>query len=200
MTTRQETALSVESERSGFAQAFEDNFHSALLNVHTGMPGIIQSYNSETRRCSVRPALALVTTHRMLERAIVHNVPVIFPAGGGYTMTFPLSAGDPVWIAYSQRGIGNFKDDHGLAIPPPEGFFSAHDAVVFPGFGPRTITPVGFGLVLQNDDGSTKIEINEDGIDIVTSGDVAIDGNDVTITGSVNVVGSLSINGDSVTP
>jgi uncharacterized protein (DUF2141 family) len=78
----------------------------------------------------------------------------------------------------------------------------------------RTLKPDGGNdLVLQNDDGSAKIEINEDGSIAVTgsptiSGDLTVTGNDIKASGgttsislsgaNVSVAGDLTVTGNDV--
>ena len=157
-----------------------------LKQVNTCLPAVVRSYNPATRRAVVEPALPMVgTDNTLLPRPPVPNVPVVFPAGGGYSLTFPLAAGDPVLLVYSQRGIGGFKRSFGLSVPDVDSFFSPRDAVAIAGFGALSITPAVSGAVtLQADDGSAYIALGPSGITLKTAGAIAIEGNGLTFNGN----------------
>ena len=139
----------------------------AKASLHTAVPGLIETYDAETRRARIRIALRLVMTTETpgqdgeaMERAPLVNVPVIFPAGGGLTMLFPLQAGDPVLVVFSERGLTDFKTTHDLATPDAGHFFAETDAMALAGFGPLTLTPASqTGATLQTEDGDTYVEV-----------------------------------------
>ena len=151
----------------------------AKAEIHTAMPGLVETYDPATRRARVRAALRLVTTTDTpgvdgdpMDRAPIVNVPVIFPSGGGFTMTFPLPEGSPVLLVMSERGVGDFKRTFEEANPTRGHFFAESDAMAIPGFGPLTVTPFDEeGATLQRDDGTAAVSVRSDRIDIhVASG------------------------------
>ena len=158
-----------ETDYSNLAQAIRFAIRQSLKDLYTCMPGIVESYDAETRRAVVKGALRVVTTNKEeVEREAIHNVPVMFPSGGGFTMTFPLERGDPVLLLYSQRGLANWKKTLGVAAPDTIGFFSEKDAFAIPGFGPT------------QGELEHMIAIESDGFHIRTTGKLAIEAQDVT--------------------
>ena len=136
------TSMNHETDYSNLAQAIRFAIRQSLKDMYTCMPGIVESYDAETRRAVVKGALKVVTTNKEeIEREAIHNVPVVFPSGGGFAMTFPLEPGDPVLLVYSQRGLANWKRTLGVAAPDIIGFFSEKDAIAIPGFGPTQGEP-----------------------------------------------------------
>ena len=112
-------------------------FDQRMKNIYTCMPGIIVSYNSSNRTASVRGALDVLRTdsNESIQRKVIGRVPVIFPSGGGYQWEFPLNAGDPVLLLYSQRGLDKWKGNgYKQSRPDPE-FFSEKNAICIPAFG-----------------------------------------------------------------
>ena len=104
--------------------------------LYTVMPGNVVSFDANTRRASVRGAIDVLTKDdRQLERVVIRDVPVVFPQGGGYSMRFPLAAGDPVLLLFSQIGIENWKKTHERSTPVLQRFQES-DAICVPGFGP----------------------------------------------------------------
>ncbi len=158
-----------DTDYANMAQAIRFAIHQSLKDLYTCMPGIVESYDAETRRAVVKGALNIVTTKKEeIEREAIHNVQVMFPSGGGFTMTFPLERGDPVLLLYSQRGLANWKKTLGVAAPDTIGFFSEKDAFAIPGFGPT------------HGELEHMIAIEPDGIHIKTTGKLAIEAHDVT--------------------
>ena len=163
------SSMNHETDYSNLAQAIRFAIRQSLKDLYTCMPGIVESYDAETRRAVVKGALKVVTTNKEeIEREAIHNVQVMFPSGGGFTMTFPLERGDPVLLLYSQRGLTNWKKTLGVAAPDTIGFFSEKDAFAIPGFGPT------------QGELEHMIAIESDGVHIRTTGKLAIEAQDVT--------------------
>ncbi len=158
----------------------------ALKSINTCLPGLVVSYDAATRRAKVQAALQMVGADgNPVDRPAVANVPVVFPSGGGFSLVFPLEAGDPVLLVYSQRGLRDFKKTHAMSQPGVESFFSYRDAIAIPGFGALSTIPAVPGAVsLQADDGSTYVSLGPDGVAIKTSGTVSIEAAEVTVNGS----------------
>ena len=158
-----------DTDYANMAQAIRFAIRQSLKDMYTCMPGIVESYDAETQRAVVKGALNIVTTKKEeIEREAIHNVPVMFPSGGGFTMTFPLERGDPVLLVYSQRGLANWKKTLGVVAPDTIGFFSEKDAFAIPGFGPT------------QGELEHMIAIESDGVHIRTTGKLAIEAQDVT--------------------
>ena len=161
------TSMNRDTDYANMAQSIRFAIRQSLKDLYTCMPGIVESYDAETQRAVVKGALRVVTTKKEeIEREAIHNVPVMFPSGGGFAMTFPLEQGDPVLLLYSQRGLTNWKKTLGVAAPDTIGFFSEKDAFAIPGFG--------------TDEPEHHIAIEADGIHIKTTGKLAIEAQDVT--------------------
>ena len=79
--------------------------------VNTSIPGIVVSYEPLTRRAVVQVALnTLLTNGLALSGPLIPNIPVIYPAGGGFQLVFPLHPGDTALLLFSKRGIRRFKE------------------------------------------------------------------------------------------
>ena len=163
------TSMNRDTDYANMAQSIRFAIRQSLKDLYTCMPGIVESYDAETRRAVVKGTLKMVTTKKEeIEREAIHNVPVVFPSGGGFAMTFPLEQGDPVLLVYSQRGLTNWKKTLGVAAPDVFGFFSEKDAMAIPGFGPT------------QGELEHMIAIEADGVHIRTTGKLAIEAQDVT--------------------
>ena len=98
----------------------------------------------------------------------IPNVPVAYPAGGGFRITWPLVAGDHVWLVISDRSLDEWKSGAPLPTEPVAARrFDLTDAVAIPATSaPREAVPVsGFNsgaLTIEGDDirlGSTNAEL-----------------------------------------
>ena len=170
------------------------------LNVHTVQPGIVRSYDPNTKRAQVQPALRTLVAATedeeasSLEKRPILNVPVMWPGGGGITMLHPLSEGDAVLLLFSERGLDAFKQTMKDLADPEIRFFEMKDAVAWPWFGTFGITPASDdGATIQTEDGRTYIEVSptrvrvRHGVQDVTITD---DGLEADITGTAMVAAS----------
>ena len=149
-------------------------FEELMKGVHTVMPGVIVNYDSTTRRARVQGSLHLLKDdfQTTIQRAVISNVPVLFPLSSAFGLTFDLSAGDPVLLCFSQRGLSRWKQTHDPSPPDVDGFFSERDAIAIAGFGPAgkasphsSIEADADGLTIAF--GSVRIEMTAGGVNIV---------------------------------
>jgi hypothetical protein len=137
---------------------------SRLLDVHTCMPGRVLSYTAATQTANVVPVV-----RRAIARAdgsyahedlpVLHNVPVIFPRGGGCSFVLPVAAGDHVWLMFSESAMAQWRSTGQTANP---GDVSRHDLsypVALPGMFPSA-SPVGAsGLPLGSEAVVTELRV-----------------------------------------
>lgn len=146
-------------------------------SVHTALPGIIETYSASTRRAQVLLAIeALMDDGKCHARAVLLDVPVIFPSGAGGTIFIQLQKGDNVWVMFAERGIQEWKKTLKLSEPVPRHIFSPSDAVALAGFGPPSaITPASTsGISIQTNDGTISVEVDSNGVRIDVPDDTKI--------------------------
>ena len=115
------------------------------------------------------------------ERPTLVNVPVIWPSGGGITHTFTLKSGDTVWLAFSERGLTEFKKSFAQAPPDRNHLFSLSDAVAVGGFGAQSIEPASLtGSSWQTEDGKVFVKI-EDGVISLKAPTIKLQSNEICI-------------------
>ena len=159
-----------------------------LKRIWVSIPGVIESYDVNTKRCRVRPAINLVLTDGTeTEQAAVINVPVLWPSGGGFALLCPLPEGTPVEIKFSQRGLAAFKETFSQESPG-NGIFAKEDAHVIPGYGSLTVSPAtSKGISMQAETGSDYIFINDSGeVEIVATKSVKVISPDVSVDASAS--------------
>jgi len=136
-----------------------------VMDLHTVLPGVVETYSPTTRRARVIPAISLLLDDgSLVDRPPVTDVPVIFPSGGGLSLVYPLSAGDPVLLVFSQRGLDGWKGNSRPGPPPASAPLSLSDAIALAGFGSLATTPASLtGASLQTDDGQTSVVVEPTG-------------------------------------
>lgn len=85
-------------------------FEGLQVGIWTALPGIVQSFDAAKMTCSVQPAIQARLTDMQGVRTwkdlpLLNDVPVVFPSGGGFTLTFPVGAGDECLVVFSSRCI-----------------------------------------------------------------------------------------------
>ncbi|MBC0852574.1 Gp138 family membrane-puncturing spike protein [Pantoea stewartii] len=178
-------------------------------------PGIIRSFDSETVTCTVEIGVMGVVANPVedpssidrieysnTEMPILIDAPLVFPRGGGCTLTFPVQAGDECLVVFSDRCIDFWWQNGGVQPRVLERNHSFSDAFVIP--GPQSqakkisnISPTA--AQLRTDDGSAFVEVSAGGDVTATSGgQITLNAPQVTINGNVQVNGTLTATGDVI--
>lgn len=112
------------------------------------LPGEVIRQDPNTLRIDVRLAVnarikdPITDELRPLELPVLSDVPVDYPGGGGFVITWPLVAGDSVYIMVCDRSIDEWRaGDPSPATPEDPRRFSLSDATAYPG-GRRDSLPV----------------------------------------------------------
>ena len=148
--------------------------------IYTALPATIESYDAETKRAKLVPAIKSISTdNKSSPLPALVDVPVIFPASGAFTMHFPLAAGDAVLVVFSQRGIQNFKQDYQSSNPTNENVVDYDSPIAIAGFGAISFTPAETNSAsLQTNDGKNAVIIGESDVSL------KLDKNSVTVSSS----------------
>ncbi len=161
-----------------------------LLNLQKVLPGIVQSYDRNTNRAIIQPAISAVASRgQKIQRPPLINIPVFSMSGGGIVMSFPIQAGDTGWIIAADRDISIFKQN--LAESSPNTYRKHQYTDAF--FLPDKINDINISeddagaVVISTLDGSTKFTLK--------SGEIKLTGNTI-ITGDTTITGTLTVSGD----
>lgn len=158
-----------------------------LKDVHTALPGIIDRFDAAKQLASVRPATKRVfrssdgedETLKAEELPLLINVPVVFPSGNGWHLTFPVKAGDECLLIFCERTIQEWRTEGGVREPRAKRFHSLTDAIAIMGLHsqPNAISDYSTDAIELRTDGN-KISIAE-GL--------------TTMTGAVKIEGTLEV-------
>lgn len=92
---------------------------SELLTLHertvngkmtVGLVGEVQSFDAATQTCSVQPVTRARYQNGDTEKLpVIPRVPIRYPQGGGFAITWPLEKGDFVWLDFGERSLEEWK-------------------------------------------------------------------------------------------
>ena len=78
--------------------------------IHVGMPGVIVDYDPSTCTATVQLGVQAEQDDGSYETIPpLTDVPIEWPSGGGFSLTFPLAAGDPVNVRFSETDPAAFR-------------------------------------------------------------------------------------------
>jgi|AntRauTorcE11897_2_1112592.scaffolds.fasta_scaffold29579_2 phage baseplate assembly protein gpV len=163
-----------------------------LKDLHTSMPGIIESFDPATQTASIQPTIkrVFITRDGITETLtpsnlpLLINVPIQFPRGGGFSLTFPVTKGDECLIMFAERAIDTWHKFGGIREPNAKRFHSLSDATAIVGLSslPNKVPSYsGTATQVKKDDGSAVISLNNDSSIGITSD------SDITVTSLANI-------------
>ncbi len=131
-----------------------------LLDVHTALIAVVESYDAEKQQVNVTPVLkrclrSLSGDWVNEELPKICDVPVLFPRAGGFFISFPIQPGDFVQLLFNEVSIDDWLNDAPSTTAHDERF-SLQGAVAIPGVYPSTKTITGAhktNLVLGQEQG-----------------------------------------------
>lgn len=135
------------------------------------MPGILSSVNLSAMTCEVQVAIQAPVNDedgntQFVNLPLLLDVPIVFPSGGGFTITFPLKAGDEVLVIFANRAIDTWWQSSGVQKPIEARMNDLSDAFAIPGpkSQPKKISDIsGSNLQIRADNNTGYFQIAADG-------------------------------------
>lgn len=125
------------------AEDFEDVVNELAklqtAKMQIGCIAVVVSYDATSQKCSCRPVVrgAVKGQSAGVKWPIISNVPVRFPAAGNFSLTFPIVAGDFVWLDFGDRSIDDWLNSGADDVTPAsKRRFHISDAVAHAGVRP----------------------------------------------------------------
>lgn len=177
--------------------------------IRVAMPGIIQSFDPATVTATVQPALRSVQqnndgTTSTQNYPVLVDVPVIFPRGGGCTLTFPVKPGDECLLIFADRCIDFWwqAGDVQETVDHRQHDLSDAFAIVGPQSQAHKISGISMSAAqLRTDDGAAFVEVAA-GHDVTVQtpgkltasaqGGTEITSPTIVLNGAVTINGTLS--------
>lgn len=140
--------------------AFRDIIDAFLGDMHTAIPAQVVAYDAAAQTVDVQPMVKRVIVdddgNEVVEQLPqITGVPVAFPSGGGYMVTFPIAANDYVMLVFSERPIDTWLSSGNESDPGDLRHHDLSDAVAIP-----CIRPTSKAFTTAD---ATKMVIGKDG-------------------------------------
>ena len=194
--------------------------------IWTALPGIVQSFDPVVMTVTVQPAVAGRVTDETGKTSSVNmpllpDVPVVFPGGGGFTLTFPVASGDECLVVFASRCIDAWWQSGGIGEPMEPRMHDLSDGFALVGVRsqPHRLSPAVHtgNTQLRADDGSAYVEITPGGtvtavgpssVTVRSGGSITLDAPRIVIKGllsmqsqgggatTATLAGSLNATGD----
>lgn len=139
--------------------------------IWTCLPGVIESFDPKTMTATVQPTIQGQIEDEDGNTSFVNlpqleDVPVEFPSGGGFILTFPIQPGDECTIVFASRCIDNWWALGDIQQPFESRMHDLSDAIcrVGPRSQPRVLDPIVDveAVQLRTDDARAKISMYPD--------------------------------------
>ncbi|MBZ5673716.1 MAG: phage baseplate protein [Acidobacteriia bacterium] len=132
-----------------------------LKAVNCARVGVIKAFDPTKQTATVMIAQQQVTSispegvRTIQEYPLLLVVPVVFPAGGGFTLTFPIAEGDECLVIFNDREIDNWLTTGPGSTPTTSRVHDLSDGMALVGLrsNPRALAGVSTTTVqLRSDD------------------------------------------------
>lgn len=202
-SSENEKLLQRDAQKSGALDSvLAETMEHRLRDLHTSLPGIVQSYNPELQTVEVQPSIQRVFTELgAINLPLCVDVPVVFPGAGGFFLTHPIEAGDECLIVFGERCIDDWFFNSEV-LPPAE--YRIHDmsdgfAIFAPRSLPKVIVDVQTdGIELRNLDRSSFAKVADDLIELnLNEGAtlVKLEPGLITMVGDIEHTGKINSSG-----
>lgn len=134
---------------------------SSVLRV--ALPGTVESFDAETVTATIQLGILGLSDGESTALSVLNDVPVMFPRGGGCSLTFPVKKGDECLVIFADRSIDFWWQSGGIQEPVDDRMHDLSDAfcIVGPQSQSKKISGISTSAVeLRSDDGSTKLNLD----------------------------------------
>lgn len=174
-----------------------------MSELWVSLPAVVESVDLVRQTVTVQPTIRSRVTLEggvvtSIDFPLIPDVPIVFPSGGGYSLTFPIEPGDECLVVFADRCIDAWWQSGGVQ---EQADYRMHDlsdgfAIFGPRSQPRALPSVSAGAVqLRSDDGMAYVEVSDAGITLKHGAAVTIDAPATTITGPVTMPAGATIGG-----
>ena len=162
--------MNFDGDTPTLSDVIEAGIASRLETLWTAIPAKVKSYDPATGYADVDPVVRqLDAAGQVVDLPPIVCIPVLFPAGGGYSITWKLEAGDPCLVIFSSLAIAQWiQGGEEGANPEAPRRNSLSDGIIIPGIRPFS-SPLaspsgGADFSAGKDDGSAALTIDAAGV------------------------------------
>lgn len=114
--------MPIDQQSPGLPAVLRAALDARMVDVHTGIPGHVETYDASKLRASVQIEVRQARYDEAGERVpdrlpVVCNVPVLFVGGGGSRLTFPVKRGDQCWLMFCEASLDRWGERGGDVDP-----------------------------------------------------------------------------------
>lgn len=124
------------------AEVMRRALDARIAHINVSLPARVESYDASTQKVNAKPLVMSFYEdeegNRQPEQLpVIASVPVAFPQGGGYSLTFPLAIGDIGTLVWSQLSLDRWLSGTGAEVDPEiDHLHGLSDGIFFPGLRP----------------------------------------------------------------
>jgi len=162
--------MNFDGDTPTLSDVIEAGVAARLETFWTAIPAKIKSYDPATGCADVDPVIRqLDAAGVVVDLPSVVCMPVLFPAGGGYSISWKLEAGDPCLVVFSSLSMAQWiQGGEEGANPEAPRRNSLSDGVIIPGVrpfsNPLASPSSGADFSAGKDDGSASLSIDAAGV------------------------------------
>ena len=141
------------------ADLLKEAIRAQLVEINTWMPGEVVTFDSAAQTASIQLCLEREVLDEFNAIVQLDEVPLVVQSAGGFSVTFPVAAGDPCMVFFAQRGIDNWYLDGGCQKQATRRHHHLSDAVFMPGLKAAPDALGGYdtsNFVIRTDDGANQ--------------------------------------------
>lgn len=112
-------AISNNERAPDLLTTIRDAINAALSGLWVSIPCIVENSDPEAVTVTAQPTIQLQVGQPdgsiiLVDLPLLQDVPVMFPRGGGCTMTFPIKPGDECLVVFASRCIDGWWQSGGI--------------------------------------------------------------------------------------
>jgi hypothetical protein len=152
--------------------AIRYGFDNLQARLWTALPCIVSKVNFASMTIEAQPAIKAIQTNadgstQNVNLPLLVDVPIVFPSAGGFTLTFPIKAGDEVLVILASRCIDDWWQSGGIGVQLDLRMHDLSDGFAIPGpkSQPNVISAISSSnLQIRTNDGTCFIEMTPAGM------------------------------------
>lgn len=142
-----------------FAELLDGKAARTSAGIRVSQPALVKAFNAKDGTCDVLPLLPddyvdRTNQRQLLPLGLISNVPIAYPQGGGFRLTWPLTPEvDQVELLFNDRSLERWKSTGQMVDPIDVRRHHQNDAVAVAGLskpGSLQVDPKNVVLTLSN--------------------------------------------------